>query len=172
MTPVIASDGLVRERPSDWDVDYDDPMFQTYAWVAVLDPVELADGEDGRPGTTLDGLRTAEHHGRVAWEAIVRPSSAYAPRCSCCALLPSEEGDRRLAEEGGPTVRAQEPGVVFADAHLVRLDLDTGVCVHVRQLGGDRAGWFEDLCIEEVDEPMSDELFTEPSQHSRSRRRS
>lgn len=163
VTPVFGTDGLVRERPSDWDVDYDDPMFQTYAWVAVLDPVELADGDDGRPGTTLEGLRTVEHHGRVAWEAIVRPSSAYAPRCSCCALLSSEESERRLAEEGGPAVRAQEPSFVFPDAHLVRLDVETGVCVHVEQLGGDRAGWFVDLLIEDVDEPMPDELFAEPS---------
>jgi hypothetical protein len=112
----------------------------------------------------------------VAWEAIVRPTSAYAPRCSCCELLLSEESERRLAEEGGPTVRAREPGFTFADAHLVRLDLETGVCVHVEQLGGDRVGWFEDLFIEQVDESMPDELFTvlftDPPQHAPSRPRS
>jgi hypothetical protein len=123
VAPVVGADGLVRERPSDWDLHDDDPMFQDYAWVAMLDPVELADGDDGRPGTTLEGLRTVEHHGRAAWEAIARPTSADVPRCSCCALLLSEVSDRRLAEEGGPT---QEPSVEFADAHLVRLDLSTG----------------------------------------------
>lgn len=132
VAPMFGSDGLVRERPSDWDVDYDDPMFQDYAWVAMLDPVELADGDDGHPGTMLEGLRTVEHHGRVAWEAIVRPTSVYAPRCSCCALLMSEVSERRLAEEGG---RTQEPSFEVADAHLVRLDLSTGVCVHIQQLG-------------------------------------
>jgi hypothetical protein len=121
VTPVSGADGLVRERPSDRDVDYDDPMFQDYAWVAVLDPVELADGDDGGPGTVLEGLRAVEHHGREAWEAIVRPTSAYAPRCSCCALLSSEVTERRLSEEGGPTFRGQEPSFEFADAHLVRL---------------------------------------------------
>jgi hypothetical protein len=162
VTPVFGGDGLVRERPSDWDLDSDDPMFQDYAWVAMLDPVELADGDDGRPGTTLEGLRTVVHHGREAWEAIVRPTSSYAPRCSCCALLLSELSERRLAEEGGPTVRAQEPSFQFADAHLVRLDLGTGVCVRVEQLGGDRAGRTDDVRIEQVDEPMPDALFTDP----------
>jgi hypothetical protein len=160
--PVFGVDGLVRERPSDWVVDYDDPVFQDYVWVAMLDPVELADGDDGRPGTTLEGLRTVEHHGREAWEAIVRPTSAYAPRCSCCALLRSEVSERRLAGEGGPT---QEPSFAFSDAHLVRLDLGTGVCVHVEQLGGDRAGWTDDVRIEQVDEPMPDTLFSEPQPH-------
>jgi hypothetical protein len=161
VTPVFGADGLVRERPSDWDVDYDDPLFQDYAWVAMLDPVELADGDDGRPGTTLEGLRAVEHHGREAWEAIVRPTSSYAPRCSCCALLLSEVSEDRLAEEGGPSVRSQEPSFGFADAHLVRLDRGTGVCVHVEQLGGDRAGWSDDVRIEQVDEPMPDALFDE-----------
>jgi hypothetical protein len=165
VTPVFGADGLVRQRPSDRDVDYDDPLFQDYAWVAVLDPVELADGDDGRPGSTLEGLRTVEHHGREAWEAIVRPTSAYAPRCSCCALLLSEESERRLAEEGGPTVGGQEPSFEFADAHLVRLDVETGVCVHVEQLGGDRAGWTEDVRIEQVDEPMPDALFVGGQPH-------
>jgi hypothetical protein len=162
VAPVFGADGLVRRRPSDWDVDYDDPMFQDYAWVAMLDPVELADGDDGRPGTTLGGLRPVEHHGREAWEAIVRPTSAYAPRCSCCALLLSEVSERRLAGEEGPT---QEHSVEFADAHLVRLDVGTGVCVHVEQLGGDRAGWTDDMRIQQVDEPMPDALFAQPRPH-------
>jgi hypothetical protein len=161
--PVLGADGLVRERPSDWDVDYDDPMFQDYAWVAMLDPVELADGDDGRPGTTLEGLRAVEHHTREAWEALVRPTSSYAPRCSCCALLLSEASDRRLAGEGAP--RTQHPSFDYADAHLVRLDVGTGVCVYVEQLGGDRAGWTDEVRIEQVDEPMSDALFAEPRPH-------
>ncbi|MFA9430255.1 hypothetical protein [Egicoccus sp. AB-alg2] len=165
VTPVFGADGLVRERPSDWDVDYDDPMFQDYAWVAMLDPVELADGDDGCPGTTLEGLRMVEHHGRAAWEAIVRPASGYAPRCSCCALLLSAVSERRFAEEGGPRPGTQEPSFEFAAAHLVRLDLATGVCVYVEQLGGDRSGWTDDVRIEGVDEPMPDLLFAEAQPH-------
>jgi hypothetical protein len=33
--------------------------------------------------------------------------------------------------------------------------------VVVEQLGGDRAGWSDDVRIEQVDEPMPDALFTE-----------
>ena len=40
--PVYDEDGLVAERPR--EVRYDDPMFQSYHWVAMLDPVEQADG--------------------------------------------------------------------------------------------------------------------------------
>ncbi|MFA9446929.1 hypothetical protein [Egicoccus sp. AB-alg6-2] len=165
VAPALRPDGLVRRRPSDGDLDYDDPMFQDYAWVAMLDPVELADGDGGRPGATLEHLRSVEHHGREAWEAIIRPTSAYAPRCSCCALLLSEVSERRLAEEGGPAVRAQEPSFEFADAHLVRLDLESAVCVYLEQLGGDRSGWADDVCIEQMDEPMPDVLFSEPQPH-------
>jgi len=162
VTPEIGSDGLVRARPSDWEVDYDDPMFQSYTWVALLDPVELADGDDDGPATTFEGLRAVEHHGREAWEATVRPISSYAPRCSCCALLLSEQSEQRLEEEGGPTVRAREPDFVFADAHLVRLDVQTGVCVYVQQLGGDDDGWWDDVTIEAVDVPIAEELFAQP----------
>jgi hypothetical protein len=151
-------------------VGYDDPMFQDYAWVAMLDPVELADGEGDRAGTTLERLGTVEHHGRAAWEAVVRPTEAYAPRCSCCALLFSEKSERLVADEGGPTVGAQEPEFVFADAHLVRLDVDTGVCVYSEQLGGDHSGWGHDVRIEAVDEAMPDELFPEPPRRRRFRR--
>jgi hypothetical protein len=158
VAPVLDADGLVRERPSGWGIDDDDPMFQDYAWVAMLDPVELADGDDGRPGTTLEQLCTVEHHGREAWEAVVLPTSSYAPRCSCCPLLLSEVSERRLGIEGGPV---QDIPFAFADAYVVRLDVGTGVCVHVQQLGGDQHGWTDDVHIELVDEPMPDALFTE-----------
>lgn len=52
--PRLRPDGLVAQRPS--EPDYDDPMWTSYAWVAMLDPVELsagvevADECDGRPG--------------------------------------------------------------------------------------------------------------------------
>lgn len=46
--PVLDADGFVAVRPSRWAVDYEDPMWQSYLWIAMLDPVELADGEPSR----------------------------------------------------------------------------------------------------------------------------
>jgi hypothetical protein len=83
--PVVGEDGLVRARPPRRELDYDDPMLQNYYDVAMLDPVELADGRQGEPGTTVGDLRAVDHHGRAAWEAVVRPTAAYDPRCPCCA---------------------------------------------------------------------------------------
>ncbi|HKX67362.1 MAG TPA: hypothetical protein VJN29_09080, partial [Intrasporangium sp.] len=42
--PTRRPDGLVAARPAGLEVDYDDPMWQSYVWVAMLDPVELATG--------------------------------------------------------------------------------------------------------------------------------
>jgi hypothetical protein len=53
----------------------------------------------------------------------------------------------------------EEPGFVYPDAHRVRLDVATGVCVANEQFGGTRAGTGHDITIEAVGEPMSDELF-------------
>src|SRR4051812_38439267 len=39
--PFRRPDGLVAERPDGAEIDYDDPMWQSYSWVAMLDPVEL-----------------------------------------------------------------------------------------------------------------------------------
>jgi hypothetical protein len=97
VTPVFGADGLVRERPSEWDVDFDDPLFQDYAWVAMLDPVELADGEDGRPGTTLEGLRTVELRGPAGGRCDRWPSTSPIPRvatacqrCTSAARAPAD----------------------------------------------------------------------------------
>jgi hypothetical protein len=53
-------------------------------------------------------------------------------------------------------------GPVTLEAHRVRLDTDTGVCVANEHLGGTRAGTGHDIAIEAVDESMSDELFPPP----------
>ena len=166
VAPVVDADGLVRERP--WMLNYDAPMFQDYHWVAMLDPVELADGHDGGPGTVLRDLREVDHHGRRAWEAVLEPTDAYDPRCSCCSLLLSAVSEEREAEAGGPTIRSRDPGFRFADAHRVRLDVETGVCVYAEQQGGDRDGYHHRMRIEAVDEPMPDELF--PARTRRGRR--
>ncbi len=157
----LDADGLVRRRPDRWDHDTDTAMIGNYYGVAMLDPLELADGHDGGPGATIENLRVVDHHGRETWEAILRPTVVYDPRCSCCSLLLSE-----LIEEAGFDLRAEDPGFVYPDAHRVRLDVATGVCVANEQLGGSRAGTGHDIAIEAVDEPMDDELFP-PRERSR-----
>ena len=154
VVPVLDQDGLVRERPSEREVEYDAPMFQNYFFVALLDPVELADGAEDGPGTRLQELREVEHHGRPAWEALARPTPSYTPRCSCCSLLFDEDS---LLDAPPDEAQFELP-----DVHRVRLDVQTGVCVHVEQIGGTRDGWQHDIEIEAVDEPLPDELFPRP----------
>ena len=42
VSPSLRPDGLVAERPENGLIDYDDPMWGNYQWVAMLDPVELS----------------------------------------------------------------------------------------------------------------------------------
>jgi hypothetical protein len=163
------ADGLVRRRPEGWEYDADTAMVGNYYDVAMLDPLELADGHDGGPGTIIEDVRIVDHRGREAWEAILRPTAVYEPRCPCCSLLLSE-----LIEEAGSELRAEDAGFAYPDAHRVRLDVETGVCVASEQLGGTRAGTGHDITIEAVNEPMGDELFPppEPARWSRFPRRS
>jgi hypothetical protein len=96
-----------------------------------------------------------DHGGRPAWEAVVRTTPHYEPRCGCCSLL----RDRRIdeLEWGGENQLAEYP-----DAYRVRLDVGTGVCVLTEAIGGSNPGAGHDLRIEAVDDPMADELFVEP----------
>ncbi|MGY1813542.1 hypothetical protein [Blastococcus sp. SYSU D00820] len=153
--PVLRPDGLVGERPD--GVALDDPLYQDYRWVAMLDPAELADPRPDAGAEPLEylSLREVEHWGRPAWEALVRTTPAYEPRCGCCPLLRSAEVDR--AEWGADAPEAEYPG-----EHLVRLDVGTGVCVWTEAIGGTFAGDGHDLRIEAVDEPMDDALFVSP----------
>lgn len=163
--PRARDDGLVIERPGGWSarLSYDAPMYQNYYWVALLDPVELADGTDRESGetcagTTISEVREVDHHGRVTWEALVTPTDQYEPRCGCCSLLRSAAGDeleweKRLLDS-------------YPDAHRVRLDRETGVCVYSRAVGGDPVSE-HDVRIEAVDEPMDDELFVDDRPASR-----
>ncbi|TDE95980.1 hypothetical protein EXU48_06965 [Occultella glacieicola] len=152
---VLDEQGLVRRRLTD-RFDHDAPMYQTYHWVAMLDPVELADGQFDQddpdhlaamtagekvpPGTVIDEVRVVEHEGRPAWEAVLRTTAAYDPRCSCCALLPCEVVD--LADDW----RKREGD--YPDAYRVRLDVGTGICVYSEEIGGERAGTGHSLRIE------------------------
>lgn len=177
--PILRDDGLVAERPGGWSarLDYDAPMFQNYYWVALLDPVELADGTDRTgdgpggtvPGTTIDDVAVVDHHGREAWQALVRPRGAYEPRCGCCQLLPSRESDLLEWGENRPEALLAH----YPDAYRVRLDRGTGVCVRIEAIGGDTAGDGHEVVIEAVDEEMGDALFPEqrPTWRQRTRLR-
>jgi hypothetical protein len=152
--PVLRPDGLVAVRPV--GVSYDAPMYRDYSWVAMLDPVELADGT----APALDApLRTGEvheveHAGRAAWEAVVEPLAPYEPRCGCCPLLRSRQVG--LLEYGPEGAQLRES---YPDAFRVRLDVGTGVCVLTEEIGGPTPRRGHDLRIEAVDEPMDDGLF-------------
>jgi hypothetical protein len=160
LTPVFREDGLVGLRPGDrWS--YDAPMYQDYRWVAMLDPLELADGIDREadvtvPALVVDTVTEVEHAGRPAWEAVVRTTPAYEPRCGCCPLLRTREVDLLEYADYPDHVLAAYP-----DAYRVRLDVGTGVCVATADIGGLTPGHGHDLRIEAVDEPMDDDLFTQ-----------
>lgn len=185
VTPVRDTDGLVLVRPDSAVVGFDDPMWQSYDWVAMLDPVELADGDPWRDlvsgeevepreaevepypqldwptsppaaGTILSDLRSHDRHGRETWWARVVPTQAYEPRCSCCPLLPSEVAARlEYGSEDTPFV----PTLEYPEAHEVALDVETGICVQIRAAGGPAPGLVHDLRILAVDEDYGDEFF-------------
>jgi hypothetical protein len=160
--PARRPDGLVDRRPGDRWTCYDAPMYQDYRWVAMLDPVELADGMDRDTGATVpalvvDDVTEVEHAGRPAWEAVVRTTPAYEPRCGCCPLLRSREVDLIEYRDHPANLLA-----VYPEAHRVRLDVGTGVCVSTEEIGGLSPGRGHDVRIEAVGEPMADDLFVEP----------
>lgn len=144
--PVLDGHGLVARRPQDFAVQRDAPMIGNYRFVALLDPLELADGQNRDDdaeevlvdGVALASVHEAERHGRRTWWATATPLAGYDPRCSCCALLPGEVSERLLAEEsgGGPVPEGRDDGREF----LVALDVQTGICVSVTALDGRYAG--------------------------------
>ena len=138
--PDLDDDGLATAvRRVDCERD-SVPMWTSYLWSALLDPAELADGVDGDPAVDVVSLQGVTHHGREAWEAVVRPRPSYAPLCACCALLPCARAD----------VLEGQPLSTYADAHLVRLDVATAVCVLSREVGGPRHGRGHDLRLTQV----------------------
>jgi hypothetical protein len=164
--PVLRPDGLVESRAGWRGSDGDDPMYQDYHWVAMLDPVELADGEDREgPPVLFDDLRDIEHAGRPAWEAVVRTTDGYEPRCGCCPLLRTRRVD--LLEYAD---HPQHVLSAYPDAYRVRLDVGTGVCVLTEEIGGLTPGRGHRLSVEAVDEPMDDDLFAAPPRRPFQRR--
>lgn len=130
--PELDDDGLVRAVRRPWADGPELPMWRSYRFVAMLDPYELSQGVD-----VLE-LRPVEHGGRPAWEALLLPTSGYDPRCACCPLLRTRHTD--LAE--GLT-----PLPAYADAHRVRLDVGTGVCVSAVEVGGPADGQGHDITV-------------------------
>lgn len=108
-------------------------------------------------------IRSVDHRGRPALEAIVRTTSAYDPRCSCCPLLAGRHaltierdsmGEEQARAIGWPD--PAEGGVEFR----VRLDIGTGICVEVEALDGTDIGGGFTVTVEEIDVDYPDSLFS------------
>lgn len=139
--PVLRPDGLVAERPDEFYVEYDDPMWQDYTWVAMLDPVELSHHVD------VADLRADVVADRPVWRARLRAEEGYQARCGCCELLWSEVSDRDEVDAGGTSWFELHPDAVFPDAYDVALDVGTGIVVHLAPVGGSRTDLGFDVTI-------------------------
>lgn len=134
--------GFVTERP---EADYDDPMWVSFDWVAMLDPVELS------TGTVIEDLAETLHHGRLTWWARMAAAEGYAPRCDCCPLLWGRLTEQMVGQDRGPTFIGHQPDVVYPDAWRVGLDVQTGVVVLLEPLGGSREDLGASIVIHAVD---------------------
>lgn len=138
--PALRPDGLVEQRPDAGDIEYDDPMWGNYRWVAMLDPVELSRGVE------VSDVHARERFGRLTWTATCRalPESAedagdgYDPRCSCCPLLFGAVS-QALEAAGGGYAAPDDEVAGYPSAYWVSLDVETGVVVDVEPQDGDRA---------------------------------
>jgi hypothetical protein len=138
--PVLRPDGLVAQRPDDWSIDYDDPMYGNFSWVAMLDPVELS--HDVR----VDSLRGDTFARREVWRAYLVPEPGYDPRCggNCCELLYSEAGLMADFADDPSGIPEEWRDRRYPDGYDVALDVQTGVVVLCRPVGGDDdAPWLE-----------------------------
>ncbi len=64
--PPLRPDGLVAERPDVGLIEYGDPMYENYTWVAMLDPVELSHN------VAVDRVQRDQRRGRETWRARLR----------------------------------------------------------------------------------------------------
>ncbi len=154
------ADGFVVRRPSAWVAE--DPMWRDYQFVAMLDPVELADGQpagpddaDPPPALDLHRLDVTVRAGRQTWWAEVAPRPEYDPRCSCCPLLLGRVSEDVEARAGVSRVLEREPDLVYATSYLVGLDVQTGICVHVEHLDGSHVGSGFSLDVLGVDDEVA-----------------
>lgn len=162
----------------DSEAPEDDPMYENYQWVAMLQPRELAvgglneaayeaaiaagiDPETAQaPGVLIDRLWPQQRNGRDTWWAELSPDDdTYAPWCGCCPLLLSENGMRLEYGDTPWPSRRTDPAYAYTTRFRVALDVETGLCVSVEHLDGSEIGEDFSVRILEVDQPMSDELF-------------
>lgn len=160
----LDADGLMRRRDR-WGTA-DDPMWQDYQFVAMLDPVELADaslppddaawvgGDERPPALDLHRLDDTLRQGRPTWWAEVSPRDGYDPRCSCCPLLWGRVSEDVEAAVGGAVMRERRGDLHYPSRYLVALDVATGVCVHVEHLDGTFAGRGFSLDVLAVDDEV------------------
>ncbi len=154
------ADGLITARPPGLEAA-EELMWHDYRWVAMLDPVELADGSDERPGaaTVLSEISAGDRQGRLTWWAVVREGPGYDPRCTCCALLDGELADRLYDAEGGPRAPWLPRPSGQPTKWLVGLDRGTGIVVSLQPLDGTSlAGGFE-MRLRGVDEELDPSLW-------------
>ena len=141
--------------------DQFDQVTRHHRWVAMLDPVELADGSGQRPGsaTVLSDLHAGDRHGRLTWWAVVREGPGYDPRCTCCALLDGPLADCLDTDEGGSRARGAPPPDDLPTRWSVGLDRATGIVVSLQPLDGTSlAGGFE-VRLHGVDEDLDPGRF-------------
>lgn len=141
VAPVLRPDGLVAERPDDLSIQYDDPMYGNFEWVAMLDPVELSHH------VAVAGVRRGDVAGREVWWASLRPEEGYDPRCGCCALLWSAISDRDEHGDGW----SPGPGTTYPESYDVALDVRTGVVVRRVPIGASSIPQRLEVDILEVD---------------------
>lgn len=156
----VERDGMVSARPPECAVA-EELMWRDYRWVAMLDPVELADGSGQRPGsaTVLSDLHAGDRHGRLTWWAVVREGPGYDPRCTCCALLDGPLADCLDTDEGGSRARGAPPPDDLPTRWSIGLDRATGIVVSLQPLDGTSlAGGFE-VRLHGVDEDLDPGLF-------------
>jgi hypothetical protein len=149
VSPALRPDGLVAVRPDEVLIQYDDPMYRDYTWVAMLDPVELSHH------TRIAELSSGRRGTREVWRSRVWADEGYEPRCGCCALLWSAISERDEAAIGGPTWAADHPDVTYPDGFRVALDVQTGVLVELVPVGGDRPDDTIEVDIHAVDASVS-----------------
>jgi hypothetical protein len=142
--PVLRPDGLVASRPDGWHFRHGDPMWGSYTWTAMLDPVELSHHVE------VSDLRAVDVAGRPAWRADLRALPGYDPRCggNCCELLYSEAGLRADFPDVEDVPESWR-GRVYPDHYDLALDVQTGVVVRRLPIGGpDDAPWLENVVLE------------------------
>lgn len=93
-------DGLLARRPAEYR-QAEELMWRDYRFVAMLDPVELADPDQSAsgPATLIEQVTTTVRRDRETWWAELSDADGYNPRCTCCALLDGARAARLLADE-------------------------------------------------------------------------